>query len=56
MNEEMKLKIKNRCEDFLGREASCNELINAEKDTGFLIPILIEKIDKLETKIKKLEK
>ena len=56
MNKETKLKIKNCFKEMSGRDAKPHELINAEKDVGLIVPILVEKIEELELRIKKLEK
>lgn len=56
MNKEIKTRIKECFEEMTGRCAKPNELINAEKDVGLIVPILLEKVDELEQRIKKLEK
>ena len=56
MNQDTKNKIKNCLEEMLGRSAKPHELINAEKDVGLLVPVLLEIVEDLQSRIKKLEK
>ena len=56
MNHEIKTKICSRFKEVTGRDAKPDELVNAEKDVGLIVPVLLEKIEELEVRIKKLEK
>lgn len=48
-------KLKDNLEKYLGRVATASEKINAEKDPGLLLQILEDRINDLDTRLKKLE-
>ena len=48
-----KTKIKTKLENKLGRKAKKNELINAEKDTGLLVELILDEIDEIKYLLKK---
>ena len=56
MKQEHKVKLKDKLEQHLGRVASTNEKVNAEKDPVLNIEILFDLIEDLEKRVKDLEK
>lgn len=56
MKNETKNAIKDCFIESTGREPLLHEEINMEKDVGLIVPFLIEKVEELEDRIKKLEK
>lgn len=55
MKQADKTRVKSLLEERLKRTAKSNEVINAETDIGILVPLLLEKVDALEVRVKKLE-
>lgn len=51
-----KTKIKKMLKERLGRSPKENEITNAMSEPQMLIDLLIEKVEELEDRIKKLEK
>ncbi len=51
-----KTKLKEKLENYLGRKAKDNELINAEKDYNLVNEIILEKLEEIKSRLDKLEK
>ncbi len=47
--------IKQRLEDQVGRSAKPNEVTNAEKDVGILVPLILKELQRLSDRLDKLE-
>ena len=56
MKDETKQKINNCFKEQTGRDPKPNEKINAQKDVGLVMPIILQKVEDLEDRIEKLEK
>ena len=52
MNQYTKDRLKVKLKEYLNREPSADECINAEGDYGLLIPILLEEVELLKKNAK----
>ena len=56
INNEIKTKISDHLKETMGRDAKPHEIVNAEKDVGILVPLILDAIEELDRRLKKLEK